>query len=247
MKYFTLDYNANAPTPKCIKVPVNSEYGVAVKVYKDEQLVSADLSVDGVACVEGFDGWQLAELSSGNVETMKSLDVEALKEPTVCKEINPVGEAVNTSTRVKTVAIVVPLSAFFDSDITIKPEDVSVLSFKTRDAADTAEYQDDWTDTNTSFTTTGKWMTFQDNNLNFVTCIQNDGVGHVNCWLFRDGTYEYGEKTIPTSFKIWLYSGPLPGHTKTEYSAIIQIDTKNGFSGKFKLLVQEQDLGYFEK
>lgn len=35
MKYFTLDYNANAPTPKCIKVPVNSEYGVAVKVYKD--------------------------------------------------------------------------------------------------------------------------------------------------------------------------------------------------------------------
>ena len=80
MKYFTLDYNANAPTPKCIKVPVNSEYGVAVKVYKDEQLVSADLSVDGVACVEGFDGWQLVELSSGNVETMKTLDVIAYKE-----------------------------------------------------------------------------------------------------------------------------------------------------------------------
>ena len=80
MKYFKLDYNANAPTPKCIKVPVNSEYGVAVKVYKDEQLVSADLSVDGVACVEGFDGWQLAELSSGNAEIMKSLDVIAYKE-----------------------------------------------------------------------------------------------------------------------------------------------------------------------
>lgn len=160
MKYFTLDYNANAPTPKCIKVPVNSEYGVAVKVYKDEQLVSADLSVDGVACVEGFDGWQLAELSSGNVETMKTLDVEACKELAVCKEINPVGEAVNTSTRVRTVAILVPLSAFFDSDITIKPEDVNVLSLKTRNAADTAEYPDEWTDTNTSFTATGKFMTF---------------------------------------------------------------------------------------
>ena len=59
---------------------MNSEYGVAVKVYKDEQLVSADLSVDGVACVEGFDGWQLAELSSGNTEIMKSLDVIAYKE-----------------------------------------------------------------------------------------------------------------------------------------------------------------------
>ena len=206
MKYFTLDYNANAPTPKCIKVPVNSEYGVAVKVYKDGQLVSADLSVGQTACTEGPDGWQLAELSSGNVETMKTVDVEARKEPTVCKEINPVGEGVNSAAAAKSVTVIVPLSAFFDSDITIKPEDVNVLSLKTRNAANTAEYPEEWTDTANVFTTVGKFMTFYDNNNKYLICIQNDGAGHVNCWYNQNtGTYEYGEKTIPTSFRILLF------------------------------------------
>ena len=80
MKYKAFTFDMNKPIPQQITEPLNSDYGVAVKVYKDGQLVDADLSVDGVACVEGFDGWKLAELSSGNAETMKTLDVTASKE-----------------------------------------------------------------------------------------------------------------------------------------------------------------------
>jgi len=74
MKYFTLDYNANVPTPKCIKVPVNSEYGVAVKVYKDGEKVDVktdELSVGGQAASGQVNGFNTVELSSDGAVGMK--------------------------------------------------------------------------------------------------------------------------------------------------------------------------------
>ena len=80
MEYKSITFDMNQPIAQQITEPLNSAYGVAVKVYKDGQLVSADLSVDGTVCTEGPDGWQFAELSSGNVETMKTIEVTASKE-----------------------------------------------------------------------------------------------------------------------------------------------------------------------
>lgn len=163
MNYYTIDYDVNRPMENQITVPMNSEYGIGVRVIKDNEPVNlemGELSVNGMSATSQVNGYNLYELSSGNDTGMNTLDVEARKEPTVGKEINPVGEAVNTSNRAKTFSIIVPLSAFFDSDITIKPEDVKVLSFKTRTAADTAEYPDEWTDTQTTLFAAGKWMSF---------------------------------------------------------------------------------------
>ena len=75
MKYKALTFDANKPIPQQITEPLNSDYGVAVKVYKDGQLVDADLTVDGVACVEGFDGWKLCELSTNSEEGTKKIIV----------------------------------------------------------------------------------------------------------------------------------------------------------------------------
>lgn len=75
MEYKTITFDANRPSPQQITEPLNSVYGVAVKVYKDGQPVSADLSVGGTACTEGPDGAKLAELSSGNFQTMKRFGV----------------------------------------------------------------------------------------------------------------------------------------------------------------------------
>jgi hypothetical protein len=88
MKYKALTFDANRPIPQQITEPLNSDYGVAVKVYKDEQLVDADLSVDGVACVEGFDGWKLCDLSTNSEEEMKKLNVVVDKQPTTYAELN---------------------------------------------------------------------------------------------------------------------------------------------------------------
>lgn len=75
MKYATIEYDFNRPTNKVLTEPLNSDYGVAVKVYKDGQLVDADLSVDGVACEEGIDGWKLCELSTNSEEGTKKIIV----------------------------------------------------------------------------------------------------------------------------------------------------------------------------
>jgi len=88
MKYKTLTFDANRPIPQQITEPLNSDYGVAVKVYKDGQLVDADLSVDGVACVEGFDGWKLCELTTNREEGTKKINVAVEKQPTVYAELN---------------------------------------------------------------------------------------------------------------------------------------------------------------
>lgn len=75
MKYKALTFDANKPIPQQITEPLNSDYGVAVKVYKDGQLVDADLTVDGVACEEGFGGWKLCELSTNSEEGTKKIIV----------------------------------------------------------------------------------------------------------------------------------------------------------------------------
>lgn len=58
--------------------------------------------------------------------------------------------------------------------------------------------------------------------------------------------YEYGEKTITTSFGIWLFGGSMQKHRKIEYSAVIEINTKDGMKAKFPIHVMEKELGYFE-
>lgn len=77
MEYKSIAFDMNKPIVQQIKVPLNSAYGVAVKVYKDGQLVSADLSVDGIAASDGPNGMKLVELSSGDIQTMKKLNVVA--------------------------------------------------------------------------------------------------------------------------------------------------------------------------
>lgn len=106
MKYFTIDHDMNRPMPNQINVPLNSEYGIGVRVFKNEQPIELgmdELSVNGMSAVTQVGGYNLYELSSGDVQTMKTVDVDVTKAPTLYKEFNPVGEAVNTTSRVITV------------------------------------------------------------------------------------------------------------------------------------------------
>lgn len=83
MNYYTIDYDVNRPMANQITVPMNSEYGIGVRIIKDNEPVNlemGELSVNGMSATSQVNGYNLYELSSGNVETMKSLDVIAYKE-----------------------------------------------------------------------------------------------------------------------------------------------------------------------
>lgn len=86
MKVQTLDYNLNQPMAKQITVPLNSTFGVAVKVYKDGEEVDVkpgELSVGGQAASGQVNGFNTVELSSDNSIGMKQLEVEAAKLPII--------------------------------------------------------------------------------------------------------------------------------------------------------------------
>lgn len=82
MKYTSLTYDINKPILQQITVPIDSSYGVALKVFKNDELLDTSISVDGVQ-TEDTNGWKTATLSSGSIPTIKQIDVIAQSGPTV--------------------------------------------------------------------------------------------------------------------------------------------------------------------
>ena len=240
MKYFTLDYNANAPTPKCIKVPVNSEYGVAVKVYKDEQLVSADLSVDGATCTEGPDGWQLAELSSGNVQMMKMLDVTAYKEA----EGETFEDTISARQPLdRTTVFTIQLGTFL-SGVEISPSNISQFEMSSTLTPDAGG--DPITET---YELSG--LRFYGKSAVLSAVLPTSVWWHVN-----DGQWEDQAKThhIDTITLDVVGNRNVTAKTKKTYPKSTGTATYKlvfrfgeGFYAKFPFYVVQKDLGYFEK
>lgn len=78
MNYYTIDYDVNRPMANQMTVPMNSEYGIGVRVIKDNEPVNlemGELSVNGMSATSQVNGYNLYELSSGNDTGMNTLDV----------------------------------------------------------------------------------------------------------------------------------------------------------------------------
>lgn len=82
MKYLTLEYDVNSPRDKAVSVPLDSDYNLAVKVFKDGEQVElsgAELLVDEQQANEVMKGYSLFELSTGSTACTKELNVEVNK------------------------------------------------------------------------------------------------------------------------------------------------------------------------
>ena len=78
MKYKTITFDANKPIAQQITEPTNSEYGIAVKAYKNDEVVDpSKVSISNVEkAKETEDGWSLYKLSSDGNEGMKTVEVQ---------------------------------------------------------------------------------------------------------------------------------------------------------------------------
>ena len=76
MRVATINYSANQPTLQQIIVPTDSKYAVGVRVTKDGEIISGDLSVGGIAASDNKGGFGIVELSSDSSETLKLYDVD---------------------------------------------------------------------------------------------------------------------------------------------------------------------------
>lgn len=233
MKYKALTFDANRPIPQQITEPLNSDYGVAVKVYKDEQLVDADLSVDGVACVDGFDGWKLCDLSTNNDEGMKKIIVAVDKQPTVYAELDTSKTITGTTP---------PLPAPMGKSVDVidfaqeLPELVGqTINFKDFSFDVAATVTDARGTTYPVFHDTDKRIYMNASDYYYIA---DDG-------FLRNGTY-YQSITLGEGSKV-----NVKVNVQQNYSVVFDIDfkvdSKDGLTASFPLYVQQKDFDYFEK
>ena len=255
MKYKTLTFDANRPIAQQITEPLNSDYGVAVKVYKDEQLVDAALSVGGVETVEGPDGWKLCELSTDSKEGMKILDVEVNKETeTTVLSGNAVYQ--NTLTTSRNATFKIYLSSMVDEPIVVDPKTAFLISLKKRSGSISGDYGE-WSETSAAGIVPNHVIQFygmpeQASQANkIMSLIHNstyDGVPDNCWWWFKQGDgyqIEFDPKTVPLSvyFQISYRVDP---ETKNEVMIEFQSSKVEGLSVSFPLYVQQKNMNYFE-
>lgn len=97
MKYKTVIFDANRPAPRQITEPLDSDYGVAVKVYRNGAPVDGAIAVGGTPAAEGRDGWKTCELSTGSAPCAKELGVTADAVVRTHLGVNATGEVTNPS------------------------------------------------------------------------------------------------------------------------------------------------------
>lgn len=69
-QYYTIDYDLNRPTNKIVSAPLNSDFGVAVKMWRDGSALDSDITVGGIASSGTRGGYQLFDLSTGSDEAI---------------------------------------------------------------------------------------------------------------------------------------------------------------------------------
>lgn len=78
METQTIEYSANQPINKQITVPTNSNYGIGIKIFKDDEPLSCgldELTIDGIAATAQSNGYNIYTLSSDGAQTLRKYTV----------------------------------------------------------------------------------------------------------------------------------------------------------------------------
>lgn len=248
MKYFTLDYNMNAPTPKCIKVPVNSEYGVAVKVYKDGQKVNVktdELSVNGQTASGQQNGFNIFELSSGSNAGMTNFDVDV--QTGIYGQASNEVERINSSPRVQQIPIEVYLSSFISEPTYFKATDIRWTELLYKHASSSEEYPDDWSTYSTALASVnativvGDYVGYQEDYPNYDIL----GEQFRNKWAARGGSGTPIDEVLLYPNQRVYFTVAVGGRSKLKFKYTLTVDT-HGVKAKFPLQVVQTDTNYFE-
>ena len=228
MKYKTVSFNANYPTPQQITEPLNSVYGVAVKVYKDGALVDGTLSIDETPLEANRNGWQTCELSTGSVPCTKAIDVAA---PTTTSDpfsVEVSGTAQNTNPFPMNVVFTSPLSAQgFVGGETVRASEVEALSAL-------------WDGQEVASIAVTVWTLDGD-------ILRGYYIYEGNKWRSNEGLGLELDQLVLVNQSYLQVRGSTPAMgTSTVQITFKAATVGSGEPLKFKLIVQEQDLGYID-
>lgn len=228
MKYYKLEYDMNRPSTKSLPVPTNSDYGVAVKVFRNGELVNGDLSVGGLSATTKGD-WKLVDLSSGSTEGIGELDVRMEKGASV--------QTTLTGTATKTSSIPMPITVYLTL-ATIG--DTALHGITSLPASWMKRFDVEYL--LSSSTGIGEPTEAPTEKKNFL-------VNQTNYWLengkWKTPSTETDTLSIDDDTTIQITNIALNNQTLSAYYDI-EIDSGDGVTDNFKILVSTQDKGYIE-
>ena len=238
MKYKTLTFDANKPIVQAITTPLNSKYGIAVKVQRDSKDIACskeDIKVDGLSAVSQIAGYNLYELSSdgGAGSVNKDIVVDVPDSFDLNITLSGIGTGV-MPVGPTPLTIDVYLSSYISEPITVKREDFSV-----RCSVITAGSGVPKVETVTTTNLTLNW----DGQLAYVT----EGYNKLR-YKMPDSfdIVEVDELTLPAYTKISkTFSGPNKGQSQT-VNGVINLRSNDSLKTKFVLQVNKHDLGYID-
>ena len=74
-QYYTINYDLNRPSNQIVSAPLNSNFGVGVKMWRDGSALDSDITVGGITSSGTRGGYQLFDLSTGSEETITDYEV----------------------------------------------------------------------------------------------------------------------------------------------------------------------------
>lgn len=240
MKIITLEYNANAPTPKQVSVPLYSDYTLGVKVTKDGQPLDltgeSGLSVGGIATEPGRGGYNIANLSSDGHEGIKSMTVDACRKPTANFSVSKTDlTAQNPIPTQSSVNLTASLSDIIEPGTEVRLDWLKPLT-------------DSITLSSASGVVTGELHKLNShNNARLYFNGSQDSMNYVEWlstkkWYFGAGVSgDHGVATNKVAFKMSVKAPPT-SNVSGDFDLVY--DSGDGYDGKFELQVSQKNLGF---
>lgn len=240
MKYYKLNYDANRPSVKQVLVPDNSDFGVAVKMYKNGVPTSGLVTIGDLSGEAGPDGYSLVELSCGGTGMYSlGIDVETKDaEGFVGSGTNSVGPYTILNTRSKNISPAVRLNTLegFPDRISILASQVTITGSYTLSAGDSVETTDISTSDITIFADAQHQYSIDDGK-----------------WKSKlDGSYYDSIEVVKSTNPSIFFYKTVNNTTGTDgkISGVIDVDFNipdEISNNKFNLQVCVTDKGYIEK
>ena len=240
MKYYKLNYDANRPSVKQVLVPDNSDFGVAVKMYKNGVPTSGLVTIGDLSGEAGPDGYSLVELSCGGTGMYSlGIDVETKDaEGFVGSGTNSVGPYTILNTRSKNISPAVRLNTLegFPDRISILASQVTITGSYTLSAGDSVETTDISTSDITIFADAQHQYSIDDGK-----------------WKSKlDGSYYDSIEVVKSTNPSIFFYKTVNNTTGTDgkISGVIDVDFNipdEISNNKFNLQVCVADKGYIEK
>lgn len=235
MKYYKLNYDANRPSVKQVSVPDNSDFGVAVKMYKNDMPTGGLVTIGDLSGEAGPDGYSLFELSSGDTG-MYSLDVEVEAAPTTKVEVTdePFTDSGSVPFGIVTINVYLP----YFKDI---PELSGLTEIKASDVKNfTASGTFTQGETVSEFNKQD-FKLYTGSSENYY--LSPDGKG----WIKSASTPPVESLPVTSGTRIRVMSiGTATGAWAVDGNWSLKLDSGDGFNTNFNLQVCVSDKGYIE-